>query len=65
MSAFLLSSPIPSTTGFIAPVVDLHERLKDGDVQKISIPMSGLTGLRETFVSDYYDFNARKEEEND
>lgn len=65
MSAFLLSSPIPSTTGFIAPVVDLHEKLKDGDVQKISIPMSGLTGLRETFVSDYYDFNARKEEEND
>lgn len=65
MSAFLLSSPIPSTTGFIAPVVDLHEKLKDGEVHSISIPMSGLTGLREMFVSDYYDYNARKEEEGD
>ena len=65
MGAFLLSSPIPSSTGFIAPVVDLHEKLEGGDVKKISIPMSGLTGLRETFVSDYYDFNNRKEEEND
>ena len=65
MSVFLLSSAIPSSAGFIAPVVNLHEKLEKGDVKKISIPMSGLTGLRETFVSDYYDFNARKEEEND
>jgi hypothetical protein len=65
MSAFLLSSPIPSTTGFIAPVVDIHEKLKDGEVHSISIPKSGLTGLREMFVSDYYDYNARKEEEGD
>lgn len=65
MSAFLLSSPIPSSAGFIAPVVELHEKLDKGDIKKISIPMSGLTGLRETFVSDYYDFNNRKEEEND
>ena len=65
MSAFLLSSPIPSSAGFIAPVVELHEKLDKGDIKKISIPMSGLTSLRETFVSDYYDFNNRKEEEND
>ncbi len=65
MSVFLLSSAIPASSGFIAPVVDLHEKLEKGDIKKISIPMSGLTGLRETFVSDYYDFNNRKEEEND
>jgi hypothetical protein len=65
MSVFLLSSAIPASPGFIAPVVDLHEKLEKGDIKKISIPMSGLTGLRETFVSDYYDFNNRKEEEND
>lgn len=65
MSVFLLSSAIPSSTGFLAPVVNLHEKLEKGDVKNISIPMSGLTGLRETFVSDYYDFNNRKEEEND
>jgi hypothetical protein len=65
MSVFLLSSAIPASPGFIAPVVDLHEKLEKGDIKKISIPMSGLTALRETFVSDYYDFNNRKEEEND
>lgn len=65
MSVFLLSSAIPSSAGFIAPVVNLHEKIEKGEVKNISIPMSGLTGLRETFVSDYYDFNNRKEEEND
>ena len=65
MSVFLLSSAIPASAGFIAPVVNLHEKLEGGEVKKIFIPMSGLASLRENFVSDYYDFNTRKEEEND
>jgi hypothetical protein len=65
MSVFLLSSALPGSNGFIAPAINLHEKLAGGDSKKISIPKSGLAGLRETFVSDYYDFNNRKEEEND
>ncbi len=65
MSVFLLSSALPGSNGFIAPAINLHEKLAGGNIKKISIPMSGLTCLRETFVSDYYDFNNRKEEEND
>jgi hypothetical protein len=65
MSIFLLSSALPGSNGFIAPVVNLHERLQGGESKRIFIPKSGLAGLRETFVSDYYDINTRKEEEND
>ena len=65
MSVFLLSSPIPLSTGFIAPLVNLHEKLKEGDVKNIYIPMSGLSNLRGWIINDYYDFEIRKVEESE
>jgi hypothetical protein len=65
MSEFLKCSPIPGSSGFIAPVVNLHDMLVGDEVTRISVPLSGLTCLGELFSSDYNDYNNRKEDEAD
>jgi hypothetical protein len=65
LSLFLLSTALPSSNDFIFPVIDLHERLNGGDSIRLSVPMTGLSSLRELLNSDYYDYQVRKSEEED
>lgn len=57
------STELPSSSGFIAPIVQLHEKLNGGDLKEISVRMTGLSRLREFLNEDYYDFLVRKSEE--
>lgn len=61
----LKSTELPSSNGFIAPIVQLHEKLNGGDLKEIRVPMTGLSRLREFLNEDYYDFLVRKSEEED
>lgn len=65
MSAFLMSSKLPTSSGFISPVVELHENLNAGEISKVELPIGGLTWLVNKCYGGFYNFDRRKSDDNE
>ena len=65
MSALLMSSKLPTSSGFISPVVELHEKLNAGETSKVEVPIGGLTWLVNKCFGGFYDFETRKSDDED
>ncbi len=65
MSALLMSSKLPTSSGFISPVVELHEKLNAGETSKIEVPIGGLTWLVNKCFGGFYDYDSRKGDDED
>jgi hypothetical protein len=65
MAALLMSTKLPASSGFISPVIELHEKLNAGETSKVEIPIGGLTWLVGKCFSGFYDFESRKGDEED
>ncbi len=63
MSALLMSSKLPTSSGFISPVVELHEKLNAGETSKVEVPIGGLTWLVNKCFGGFYDFETRKSDD--
>lgn len=65
MSAILVSSKLPASSGFISPVIELHEKLNAGETSKVEVPIGGLTWLVNRCFSGFYDFESRMDDDED